>query len=215
MLVLSSLVFCAGCEGPGFLAYVIAGPPKVDAQFVLDKRPTLVVVDDPNLLLGDPSYPAVVGANVGFNLIQNKALPESMVVSQDRLTTLAKELGNRYGVTPIDQVGKTLGAEQVIYVFIRTVSVQVDNTYYHPTASVEVKVIDVPTGGRLFPVKASDPVNNATPPGYNLTVGLRKQTMDETRRTALTMLARSLAERIGLETAQLFYKHVPAETKPK
>jgi hypothetical protein len=207
LLVLVCLA-CAGCEGPGFAAYVIAGPPKIKAKYTLEKRPTLVIVDDPRNTLGNPNYPVVVGANVGFHLQGNKALLPEQVVSQDRLSVLASQMGNRYPLTPIDQIGARLGADQVIHVMIRSASMRADNTYYQPTAAVEVKVIDTRTGKRLFPEADGSTGTVATRPGQSLSVALPRQTLDETRRHALPTLARDLAERVGQEVAQLFYQHV-------
>lgn len=213
--LLATCLLCAGCSGPGFAAYVVGGPPKVKARHTLDKRPTLVIVDDPKDLLGDANFPAVIGANAGFHLIENAALPRELVVPQDHLSTLAAQLGDRYLATPIDRIGQRLDAEQVVHVLVRATNLRVDNTYYHPTATVEVKVIEAATGARLFPGPGDAAHATATAPGYSLNVELKRQTIDENRRHALSMLARSLSERIGLEVAQVFYDHVPPDAEPK
>lgn len=212
VLMLLCLVI-AGCEGPGFVSYVIAGPAKVDALYTLEDRPTLVIVDDPEHLLGNVNYPAVVGANTGFHLKQNEILTEPNIISQDRLSVYAAEQGDRYASMPIDQIGQQLGAEWVIHVRIKSVDIQSKNTYYEPTAKLEVKVVDARTGARLFPVSEEAGMGSSNPPGHAMTVRLKSQTIEETRRYALPMLERSLAERIGLEVAQLFYKHVPPDAK--
>jgi len=214
MMLAVSCLCLVGCEGPGFIGYVIAGPPKVKAKYTLEPAATLVIVDDPRGLLGDPNFPAVVGANVGFHLTHNEVLTAEQVVPQDHLSTLAAQLGDRYLGTPIDQIGARLDAKQVIHVLVRSANLEADNTYYQPVATIEVKVIDTATGERLFPRPADQPASHATAPGYTLNVQMKSQTLDTTRRSALPMLARSLSERIGLEVAQVFYDHVPADTEP-
>lgn len=214
MILALSCLCLAGCEGPGFVGYVIAGPPKVKAKYKLEPAATLVIVDDPQELLGDPNFPAVVGANAGFHLTQNGVLKAEQVVPQDHLSTLANQLEDRYLSTPIDQIGARLDAKQVIHVLIRSVNLKADNTYYQPVATFEVKVIDTGTGERLFPKPADQPASRATAPGYTVNVEMMSQTLDTTRRSALTMLARSLSERIGLEVAQVFYDHVPPDAEP-
>ncbi len=215
LTVLAALIFSAlsagGCAEPGFIAHVIAGPDHVKARYTLEPRPTLVIVDDPQNALGDPNFPAVVGANVGHNLIQNEVLDAGLVVSQDHLSSLAVQLGDRYPTTPIDRIGTRLKAQQVIYVRVISVKMQIAGAYYHPTAVVEVKVIDAQTGSRLFPKAGeySDP--ETTPPGLTFPIEMKRQTLDENRRHARSMLARSLAERIGLEVAQIFYDHLPID----
>jgi len=214
VVVFWSVLSAIGCAEPGFLAHVIAGPDQVKAQYTLAAVPTLVIVDDPREALSDPNFPAVVGANVGHHLVQNKVLEPAQVVSQDHLSALAVQLGDRYATTPIDRIVARLGAEQVIHVLVRSVSMQVAGAYYHPVAVVEVKVIDATTGARLFPGagKYDDP--QATPPGVTLSVELKRQTIDTDRRYAPSMLARRLSERIGLEVAQVFYDHVPPDDSP-
>jgi len=209
--LLTALMLIAGCTEPGFLAHVLTGPAKVPAKFTLEPRPTLVVVDDPTNLLGDRNYPAVVAANVGFHLEKNEALDPTMIISQDRLSTLAAQLGDRYPTTPIDRIGARLKAEQVIYIYIRTVKLQVAGAYYHPVAGVEVKVIDVTDGKRLFPKAGQYDDPQTTPPGHMMSIEMKRQTIDPDRRHAPAMLARGLAERVGWEVAQLFYKHVPID----
>ena len=215
LLGLTPALPLAGCaEIPGFASYVISGTPKTKARYTLEERPTLVIVDDPNNVLGDPNFPAVIGANAGFHLKENKQLTPEQVVSQDHLSVLAANMGDRYLATPIDEIGRRLKAEQVIHVQVNAVNLQSDNTYYEPTAELEVKVIDVETGARLFPTDTPDipGMELATKPGYRLRVEMKRQTVDETRRHAVPMLARSLAERIGLQVAQVFYDHVPPDS---
>ncbi len=204
---------CAGCEAPGFIAYVLGGPPKTKKRFTLEQRSTLVIVDDPQNLLGDLNNPTVIGANVGFHLMENDVLLPEQIVSQDHLTVLATQMGKRFMATPIDQIGKRLKADQVIHVQVRSVVLQNDNTNYQPTAEVEVKVIDSLTGERLFPID-ENAIPGMASPGESLLIEMERQPLDETRRHAIQMLMRSLAERIGLEVAGLFYDHVAPEDEP-
>ncbi len=216
-----SLIVCCvallfgGCTEPGFVAHVLTGPEKVKAVHTFETpRRTLVIVDDPKNALGDPNYPAVVGANVGFHLKKNEVLTAEQIVSQDHLATLAARMGDRYATTPIDQIGSRLNAEQVIYVLIRSVKMQVAGAYYHPVAVVEVKVIDAVNGSRLFPKPGEYNDPKTSPPGHTLSVELKRQTVDLNRRHTGSMLARTLAERVGLQVAQLFYEHVPPDDSP-
>lgn len=213
-VMLLMCLLCAGCEGPAFVAHVIAGPPKVKAQYKLEPRPTLVIVDDPQQMLGDLNNPIVVGANVGYNLKENGVLLPEQVISQDHLSVLMAQMGERYMATPIDQIGQRLNAEQVIHVLVRSASMVSDNTYYEPTAKVEVKVIDALTGKRLFPTIGEGKNPKPNEPGELMVIRLKRQTLDETRRHALQTLTRGLAERVGLEVAGLFYDHISPDDEP-
>jgi hypothetical protein len=207
LLVVTTLSM-AGCAGPGFLAHVIKGPDQVDAIYPLPAGKTLVIVDDPDRAIGDPNLPAVIATNVGFHLDQSESLIDVVeVIPQDRLSGLAARMGNDYFATPIDRIGAQLGADQVVHVQIRSVSMRVAASYYRPTAVIEVKVVSARDGARLFPKAKIDTHSNTRPPGMLMTVQLRHQTADEGRRDTGTLLSRRLAERIGLEVAQLFYDH--------
>jgi len=230
VLAALSCMLAVGCAEPGFVAYVVTGPPKIEAVHTLDPATTLVIVDDPDNQLGDPNHAAVVGANVGFHLVKNEAIDETLLITQDRLSAYAGLQGDAYHATPIDQVGKALGAKQVVYVSIRSVDLSSKNTYYEPTAKISVKVIDSETGEKLFPLPkdkdampdvaiASSEVEGlidtaeADQPtaGHGMVVQMDRQTLDDNRRTVLSMMARTLAEQCGLEVAQLFYKHTSPE----
>ncbi len=213
LLVMLACLAGIGCEGPAFVSYVITGPPKIEAIYTLADQPTLVIVDDPKQLLGNPNNATVVGANVGFHLKQNEVFTEAATIPQDRLSTYAAGLGDKYAATPIDRIGQELGAAQVIHVMVKSVNLQSKNTYYEPTAELEVKIIDADTGKRLFPTHDNTLPGAAVQPGHPMRVTMKSQTLDETRRHALPMLARSLSERIGLEVAQLFYKHLPPDAE--
>jgi len=197
----------AGCAGPGFLAYIFKGPDQVQAIYPLPAGKTLVIVDDPDRATGDPNLPAVIATNVGFHLEQNEELIDLQIIPQDQLSALAGRMGDDYLATPIDHIGAQLGADQVIHVQIRSVSMRVAANYYRPTAVVEVKVVSAQDGARLFPKSKIEGPALSRPPGLVMTVHLRHQTADEGRRDTGTLMARRLAERIGLEVAQLFFEH--------
>jgi len=210
--LLALTLVTTGCSGGGFpggggfLAHVINGPNQVLALYALPPGKTLVIVDDTDRAMGDPNLPAVIGANVGFHLEQNDAMPDGRLVPSDRLSSLSARLGDAYLATPIDHLGAELGADHVIHVSVRSVSMRVASNYYHPSAVVEIKVVNAHDGARLFP-KVRDEDAQTRPPGMVMTVQLKHQTADTGRRDTGALMSRRLAERIGLEVAQLFYDH--------
>jgi len=206
VLVVLSLA-TAGCAAPAFIEYVIKGPDQVQAIYTLPAGKTLVIVDDPQRLIRDPNLPAVVATNVGFHLEQTDELTDVQVIPQDQLSGLAARMGDDYLAMPIDHIGAQLGADQVIHVQIRSASLRVAANYYRPTAVVEVKVVSAQDGARLFPKSKIEGHTQVRPPGMVMTVELRHQTADEGRRDTDQLMARRLAERVGLEVAQLFFSH--------
>ncbi|MCC7145519.1 MAG: hypothetical protein IT443_03665 [Phycisphaeraceae bacterium] len=149
-----------GCVAAGVLASGVA-KEKVKARYRLPDQKTLVLVDDPKKLLGDPSAPAAAANRVAFDLIEKETLLAERFVAQEKLTAMIADLGPAYARMPIDQVGKKLDAATVIYVYIDSVQMQSEPGIYRPTAQARVKVIDTATGKRLFPAPGSTPTNTS------------------------------------------------------
>lgn len=198
----------AGCEAIAFLGAM--GGEKVKAQYKLPNRPTLVMVEDPERHLGNPTLNSVAAANAAFHLKQNQALTAPLI-DQAELTALEARLGQEYARTPIDQVGRLLGAEQVVHVQVDSVSMQTAPGVYRPTAIVQVKVIDVADGERLFPEAPRFTNPNAPPPGHRVKAQLSVRSAGTDGRGTTAVLAQSLAEEIGHTVARLFYDHKKPE----
>ena len=76
-VVTLALVAAAGaalgsCNIVGPAAYIIGGQPKVEAQFALSDRPTVVFVDDPENILPDRSLRRLIGDRVAQELMVKK-----------------------------------------------------------------------------------------------------------------------------------------------
>ncbi|MCC6681512.1 MAG: hypothetical protein IT445_11480 [Phycisphaeraceae bacterium] len=209
-LLLAALLFTSGC-GEGYLAHMIHGPDKVPAAYTLADRPTLIVVDDPAGRFQDPNLPAVVAVNIEFNIKQNKAL-EAPIVPARELADMQSKLGDEYARLPIDELGRRLGAEQVIYALIDDVTLQSTSGMYRPTALAQVKVIDATTGKRLFPEAPAVIDPNASTRGRNVVAQFRGGTsVGADSQGAAVAMRRELAEMLGRDIARLFFKWKPPE----
>lgn len=203
-LLLTAALASAGCEGFAFLAAL--GGETVPAMYELQDRPTLIMVEDPHNALGDASLNRLIASHADHHLRDHEVLSEP-AVPQGELAALAERLGDAYARTPIDEVGQALEAEQVIHVLIDSVSLQAAPGVYRPTVTAEVRVIDAVESRRLFPAsrRVEDP--DSRPPGHPIRTQLTYRT-DETEARALEVsLKRALAERLGEDVAQVFYKH--------
>lgn len=204
-----------GCEGPAFLASAFTGDKKkVDAVFTLEDRPTLIVVDDPDRRLGSTTLAGVASANTAFHLKRNDVLTSRIVPERD-VSNLAAQLGSEFYKIPIDDLGRRLGAEQVIYASVDSVTLQAAPTLYRPLAVVQVKVIDAAEGRRLFPPPPPIAEPGAPSRGRTIQVELRPKGVNTESQGTDAMMARQLAERVGLEIAQLFYEHEQQTTWEK
>lgn len=204
----ASLLPIVGCEAVSMVALMATGGDKVKPVFILPDRPTAIIVDDRQNRLGNPVLAGVVGSNVAYHLKKNGAIT-ARIVPEKQVAALAAKLGEQYATTPIDQVGRLLGARQVIYLDIEQADLLAAPGAYRPTARVELKVIDAVSGTRLYP--PPPPIDEPGVPSRGRSVGVQMpyQTVGTPSRGANAMLARELAERIGLEVARLFYEYRP------
>jgi hypothetical protein len=195
-----------GCAGVGFLTTMASGGEQVPAKYELARRPTLVLVDDPQQLLGRPAMARQVAANARFHLREQSALSKALLVPGDRLMRVRRELGADYPSTPIAAVGRRTDAEQVIHVLVRSASLQYGGPVYRPRATVEVKVVEAKGGDRLFP-KGQSEIEGLSPRGYPVRSVLDARHTEGGDRTNPVMMRRELARRVGRDVARLFYAH--------
>lgn len=198
LLVLAVAVALVGCEAPGFFASAV--PRKIPRQHELERVPTLVLVDDPNTLLGDPALKSVVAANVIAAMKTSKKSPE--LIDPSRLTTYEALQGERFGRLPIDRVGQALGAQQVVYVLIETAGMSRAPGLLQPSGTARVKVIDAATGKRLFPEAVSDGAEQVR--GFPVPVKMQAEAADDPQFGNPHVLSRMFAERLGQEVGYVF-----------
>ncbi|MEX0655427.1 MAG: hypothetical protein WD534_01860 [Phycisphaeraceae bacterium] len=196
-----------GCEAFSYLSTM--GGEKVSAVYPLADRPTLVMVEDPDNALGDPTLSRVIANHVNHHLSENEAV-QSTLVSQAELVALAERLDEEYRQMPIDRVGQQLGAEQVVHVLIDRVQLTSAPGMYRPTAQVEVKVIDAAESRRLFP-SANRVEDRSAPPGHRLQTQMDYIADNGGGAGVEPAMMRALAEQVALDVAQLFYDHREAE----
>lgn len=213
-MVMMSLVVAwavGGCEGLSFMSQPFA--PKVKAIYKLPDRTTLIVVDDPGNLLNDPALTGVVAGGVKLELETNKAFEKGSVVSPTKLAEHLASLGDAAAQTPLDQLGRDLGAEQVIAVHIENAEMGQDPGAYRPTVLTRVKLIDVTTGKRQFPPQDVGAAVDASlaARGYPVKsqlfyrVGSTGTTLD------MAKAVRAIAQRAGRDAARVFSDYRPRE----
>lgn len=200
----------AGCNVAGLLSQAI--PKKVKAQYRLPENRTLVLVDDPDGTLHDPSLPRTIAVQIGDALIANRAIGE--LVPPDRIDALMVQLGEDWKRAGVDQIGATLDAEQVVYLHVSSASLYPQPGLLEPQAEAWVKVIDVVNRKRLFPSTGSSNGSQdylLTPKGHRLTVKLLPRGAGEQNPKVDRLRRRKLARRIARDAARLFYDHLPRQ----
>jgi hypothetical protein len=199
------LLSAAGCNYAGPAAYALFGPGKIEAQHQLQKVRTVVFVDDRQNLLPRVAMRAAIGEKVSQDLIAQQAIPSAVRPADAIALTRQREDGKK--PLSIAAIGRELEVQQVVYVQITGFSLEGDGSTAGtttigatPTATAEIKVIDVVNSVRTFPSEDG--------PGQQVLAKLREVDRDQfstvaKRRAVEDRLTAELGEMIG----KLFYQH--------
>lgn len=203
MLALSS---AAGC---GFVALgAQAFEPKNKARFRMEDRPTLVLVDDLQRHLGSPANATLLAETISGNLVNEGALKNVIAPSKADAHLIA--LGDRAGAAGIDDIGRAVDAEQVVYVYVESASLFSEPGLLQPEASVRVKVIDVMNRKRLFPTEGaaeSEPGAMLTPRGYAVVSKIGPRGVDSDSPSLRNAMYAQLTRRVGRDVARVFHEY--------
>lgn len=179
---------------------------RIKAKYELPEKITLVLVDDPSDALGGAHLARHVANQIGFQLVRHEAVPAT--VPLNRVSELQRELGDAFATTPIDEVGRTLGAQQVIHVQVLSAKTGYEPGVSRPTAQSRVKVIDVEQRRRLWPQPR--PGVHTAPRGHTVSSSMfYRYTGNGEVRGTQNDLKQRFATLIGNDIAKLFYDHEP------
>jgi hypothetical protein len=204
-LLMSAWLVC-GCNAIGAIAYKAAGPPPVYAKYKPLPRPTLVFADANEAGTASFADADALARFVEQQLTDRRVCP--LVPSQKALDLRG---GNpNFGKWSVAEIGRKVGAEQVIYLDVAEtrVSQVIGSRTQRAFASAKVRVIDASTGALLWPMESQQgyPVQFETP----MTSLDDRLTPVEVRNAGLF----GLADKIG----KLFYDWKPGEdsdTRPE
>jgi hypothetical protein len=148
-------LFASGCMVTGAMMYKTFGPSPVPAKYTLTKEPTLILVENyrnPGAAGFDAEQ---IARAVGDQFTKNKVVP---LIDQDKLVTLREADSTQYRGMKIQDVGRALGAKQVIYVDLLESGVDVDPSQnaLHGHATARVRVVDIATGKSLWPLDMTE-----------------------------------------------------------
>jgi hypothetical protein len=230
-LLAGGLATLPGCEFFGWIAQAI-DPPIKKLYELPEEQPILVVVDDPNQLLGSQDIATVLAARVGWEIEQNvddvpvipqekldeyrkkveKAAAEAPVpkMAEDKLTEYRqKQVNDAFRKVPLTKIGRELGAKKVISIYVESAELNQDPSALRPRLLTRVKVVDVDTNARVFPpldMPSSDDPMLANR-GFAITSQFFNKSTTEENRGDTTIAMRTLAKTAGVDIAKLFYDH--------
>src|SRR5262249_7294049 len=113
-----------GCGAVGVAAYKLSPPPTIEAQYVLPRVPTLVMVEnyhDAAATRADAEtlsrfiYEDLRAARIESKE-QHKQIELAPLVDWKKIYDLRSQEPDRFNTMKITDIGRELGAEQVIYV---------------------------------------------------------------------------------------------------
>jgi len=198
----------SACNYVAGAAYLVAGQDKKPAEYELPDRPTLVFIDDRVPVIKRKVLCATIGERVSTDLMMEKVVTKT--ISPADAIALAKQRDKHGNLLPIESIGQTVGAEQVIYVQILGFSLSPDSVTPKPAAMCSVRVIDVVSKTRVFPgIESNQPDRIVQVTTGDASAQMYASEPDRRK------LEDALAEKLGSEIGRLFYKHIPNEVGSK
>jgi len=200
ILLLGVSGIVAGCNIVTPLAIILAPEPTTDAVYELQDRPTVVFVDDRRSLVSPSALRGLIADRVSQDLMTQEVV--TTTINPRDAVAVARQNDDFDTFMPIAEIGKAVGAEQVIYIEMLDFREQVDQVTYRPHARCQLRVIDVVNRVRLYPTPDM-------PDDFHVLDVMMGNVAPEAYRSRATLneVARSLAEETGSRIAKLFYKH--------
>jgi hypothetical protein len=154
-LSLMLLVTAVGCQAVAAAAIVFQPPPKSEAKYVPTTRPIVVFVDSDRQSGNAGTVRETITALIVDELREHKVGP---IIDIDQLYNLRTKNAKAFRSMKVDEVGKKVGAEQVIFVDIVDAQIIVNSggQLIKGKAQAFVRVVDVPTGQTLWPTNLND-----------------------------------------------------------
>ncbi|HVU64092.1 MAG TPA: hypothetical protein VHC70_08955 [Phycisphaerales bacterium] len=194
----------------GLAACNIAGPglwllsdDRTPSVYQLDsKRTTVVFIDDRNSVLPVHALRDRIAKAAEAQILDHKLLDADLVSSDSLQSVVAAERFSR--PQSIAQIGRSVGADQVIYATVDKFQLTPDGSQHAPSAILRVKVIDARNDVRLFPAKAE----GGKDPSYELAIGeqVRASALPSSNADRLRE-QQELADSLGRRLGELFFKH--------
>jgi len=211
LLICLSLLPLAGCAGLGWVTDKLSPPPTVDAKYELPNVPTLVLVEnyhDSGALAADCETLTrfIVEDLQGQKRKKDgKDTEEPLVVLVDwkKANDLRNDDPKKYHDMKISELGKTVGAKQVIYVQLLYSELQgaIGGDLLRGRAGARVRVVDCATGETKWPQGNA----GGEPVAYETDL---KQTGPE---TSATQIRQQTLEAMGQSVGGLFHERQMAQ----
>jgi hypothetical protein len=196
LLMLGSLLL-SGCNVVGPAALLVHGPEKTKKVHTLDaEKVTVIFIDDRENKVPRRAMRIAMMQEAESQLLAKKVVKD-MVAGQSALVAAGNDRSGR--PVPIGEIGRAVEAQTVIYATIDEFTLLPDGQTYAPTVRMRVKVVDVATDTRVWPVD---------PAGHSVFVRPKLTSRDAPTSIAGRYEAEEeLAKLAGVYLANLFHDH--------
>ncbi len=197
ILSITLITAFAGCK---YAVLLLPDPhEKTQAEYQLPKNKKIaILVDDYLSPIGNPSQRLNLAKKIAQNLIDSGALRAGNLIDSQKVfdTPADSPEGKKLS---IQHIGRKVGADDILYVNIIDFNLQSDpeNPLIVPKAKAYVKVIEVETGERLWPIDLA---------GRAVETKGRMEG-DVAEDADKTQFADKLIDELSATVAELFFEH--------
>lgn len=202
--IIALLTLLSGCNIVGPVASQLIGPQNEPPEYAPAKdKPLLVFVENYRNPSGLQQQSDELAQMISEKLGEVNAAP---MVPQEKLISLRTEKGAAFDKMKIPEIGRDVGAGQIIYVNLKDCSIEgiIGGPDVRCNVDAVVKVVDANTGKTLWP-DAGEGREFQHRSDYNLSEG--KRTEESIKDTLL--------DDLSTEISLLFIPHPPAGEHPK
>jgi hypothetical protein len=201
VLVLMLAAACGGCDALGAIIYKTSGPAKVDAQFVLPKDPTLILVENRRNPGGGELDADEIARSVSEQLNKHEVVP---LVDLDRLARVRDADPEKFRSMAITSLGRAVEAKQVIYVNLIESGVESDasESSIHGKATARIRVVNSENGQTLWPTDSNTG-------GVELSVEIPYSSRNDP--VTISAMHSAMVTRLSDSIAKLFYTWRPED----
>jgi hypothetical protein len=197
LLTLTISISLSGCQ---FASLLLPDPHgKVPAEYKLPaKQRYAIFIDDYMAPVGSPETKKALAATIGGYLVEGKVMRAEDLVDVNQIYDQPTESseGKKHS---IQHIGGEVGADYVLYINVTEFNLQADeeNPLVQPKARAYVKLIEVNTGERLWPVDLA---------GFSIEAKERMsgEMFEEADKNEWSA---KLIDKLAVEVAQLFFEH--------
>jgi hypothetical protein len=149
LLLVSGASLC-GCNVLSAVSYKTFGPPKIPAEYVPPQTPMLVLAESYHQANDLQPYADQLTSLVHRDLQDHKVAP---LVDENKLIALRAEKGRSFQQLKIPEVGKAVGARQVLYIDLQECNFAeiAASEVFQGSIRAKVRVVDVATGETKWP----------------------------------------------------------------